>query len=81
MAAENELGSIGAFHSRSATTVGNLPQSSDNDIEEERQIMDADVALNAAELVKDDLREHAASALLAQSNQLPALLLRLLTEQ
>jgi flagellin-like hook-associated protein FlgL len=43
--------------------------------------MDADVALNAADLVKDDLREHAASALLAQANQLPALRLRLLTEQ
>jgi hypothetical protein len=43
--------------------------------------MDADVALNAAELVKDDLREHAVSTLLAQANQLPALLLCLPTEQ
>jgi flagellin-like hook-associated protein FlgL len=43
--------------------------------------MDTDVALNAAELVKDDMREHAASAVLAQANQLPALLLRLLTEE
>jgi flagellin-like hook-associated protein FlgL len=42
--------------------------------------MEADTAEETASLVKNRILEQAASAVLAQANQLPALLLRLLTE-
>jgi len=46
----------------------------------EARITDADVAENSAALVRNQIRQQAASAILAQANQQPALALTLLRE-
>jgi flagellin len=76
--AENEVASIGSFQSRIATAVSNLLQSRESYDAAESRIMDADTAEKTAELMKGKILEQAASAVLAQANQLPALLLSLL---
>jgi flagellin-like hook-associated protein FlgL len=74
----SELGSIGAMQSRLATATSNLQQSRENILAARSQIIDADVAQEAAQLVRNQILQQAAAAVLAQANSQPALALRLL---
>lgn len=80
VAAANELAAIGAFQSRLGTALRNLQQTVEHDSTAESRIMDIDAAEEAAALVKGKILEEATSAILGQANQLPSLLLGLLTE-
>jgi len=75
---ENELANIGAIQSRLGTALNNLRQTRENYQAAESRIVDVDVALESAELVKRQILQNASSAILAQANQEPGLLLRLL---
>jgi flagellin len=77
-AVANELASIGSLQSRLATAMSNLLQTRENYDAAESRITDADTAEETAALVRNQILEQAASAVLAQANQLPALLLSLL---
>jgi flagellin-like hook-associated protein FlgL len=74
---EGELANIGAFQSRVNTAVANLQQTRENYDSAASGIMDADVAEESANLVKQQILQQASAAVLAQANQEPGLLLRL----
>jgi flagellin len=75
-----ELGNIGAAQSRLAHTVNYLQQIRENYLTAKSQIEDADVALEAAELVRNQILQQAAAAVLAQANQQSSIALLLLGE-
>ncbi len=73
-----ELGNVGEVQSRLSTAVSNLAVARENFVTAESQIRDADVAFEAAGLVRRGILQQAAAAVLSQANQGPALALRLL---
>ena len=73
-----ELGAIGAQQSRMYTAVSNIRSMRDNYLNARSQIMDADLAFEAAQMIKYQILQQAAAAVLAQASQEPALVLKLL---
>ncbi len=71
-------GTIGAAESRLNVAVGYLQVARENFIAAESRIRDADVAADAAELVRLQVLQQANVAVLAQANQQPALVRELL---
>lgn len=74
-----ELGRIGANQSRLTTSVRNLGVVTTNYISAESRIRDTDVAQAGADLVRSQMLQQASSAVLAQANQQPSLVLQLLS--
>jgi flagellin len=71
-------GTLGASQSRLSSALNFLSLSRDNFAEAESRIRDADVASDVAEMVRLQVLQQATTAVLAQANQQPATLLRLL---
>lgn len=69
---------IGAFQSRLGFAVNNLIAARDEFAAAEARVRDLDTAQAAAELVRTQIVQQSATAILAQANQTPALLLKLL---
>jgi flagellin len=74
----DQRGQIGAFQSRLETASRALEASSLNYGRAESAITDADVADTTAQLTSSQILTQAATAVLAQANQAPALALSLL---
>jgi flagellin-like hook-associated protein FlgL len=74
----SELGSIGSVQSRLGVAVNTLSVARENYLAARSQITDADVALESAQLLKNQILQQAGAAVLAQANQAPALALMLL---
>ncbi|MDC0358473.1 FG-GAP-like repeat-containing protein [Oligoflexia bacterium] len=73
-----ELTIIGSAQSRVFTAVNNLAATRENYAAAESRIIDADVASESANLVKNTVLQNVAAAILAQANQAPRLALDLL---
>jgi flagellin-like hook-associated protein FlgL len=73
-----QQGEIGAFQSRLSTAANVLTTSRENLITAESQIRDTDVALEAARLVKYNILQEISASVLAQANQQPEQVLKLL---
>lgn len=73
-----EHGNIGSSQSRLLVATKNLESLRENYAGAASRIIDADVAAESAELIKNQILQQVASAVLAQANQLPALALQLL---
>lgn len=71
-------GTLGAADSRLETTIQNLLVARENFNSAESRIRDADVAVEAAELARLNILQQAGTAILAQANQQPQLVLQLL---
>ncbi len=71
-------GTLGAADSRLELTINNLLVARENFTQAESRIRDADVALEAAELARLNILQQAGTAILAQANQQPQLVLQLL---
>jgi len=74
-----ETGQIGASQSRLQITLNTLATSRENYEAAASRIIDADVAFESANLVRQGILQKAASSVLAQVNQEPALVLTLLS--
>jgi flagellin-like hook-associated protein FlgL len=75
-----QKGEIGASLSRVGIAVESLYSQRDNLLEAESRIRDVDVASEAAELLRYQIVQNAASSILAQANQQTALVLQLLED-
>jgi flagellin-like hook-associated protein FlgL len=73
-----QRGQLGAHLSRTAVAANVLDVARENFREAESRIRDADVATEAAALVRSQIVQKAAAAVLAQANKQPALAIRLL---
>ncbi len=73
-----QRGEIGAFQSRIGVATNVLTVSSENFRAAESRIRDADIADESSRLVRLNILQQAASSVLAQANQQPALALQLL---
>jgi flagellin-like hook-associated protein FlgL len=73
-----QRGIIGAFQSRLGSALGTLQSTSENYAAAESRIRDADIALEAGQLTRLQISQQAATAVLAQANQQPALAIQLL---
>lgn len=73
-----ELAGIGATQSRFEVAISNLENSRDNYLAAHSQIVDADIATDSAEMIRTKILQQAATAVLGQANQQPALVLALL---
>ena len=71
-------GTLGAADSRLETTIQNLLTARENFTAAESRIRDADVAAEAAELARLNILQQAGTAIMAQANQQPQLVLQLL---
>lgn len=71
-------GTLGAAEARLRVAINNLQVSRENYASAESRIRDADVASDAAELTRLGILQQAASAVLGQANQQPAIALSLL---
>lgn len=71
-------GTVGAAESRLQSTINNLQVARENFTAAESRIRDVDVAAEAAELTRLNVLQQAATAVLGQANQQPALALQLL---
>lgn len=71
-------GTLGAADSRLETTIQNLLTARENFTSAESRIRDADVATESAELARLNILQQAGTAILAQANQQPQLVLQLL---
>jgi flagellin len=71
-------GTLGAAESRLNSAIANLTVARENFLQAESQIRDADVAQEAAELTRLNILQQAGTAVLAQANQQPRLVLQLL---
>lgn len=74
-----QRGEIGAFQSRVDVARNVLEVSSENFRAAESRIRDADIAAESSQLVRLSILQQAASSVLAQANQQPALALQLLS--
>jgi len=74
-----QRGEIGAFQSRIAVAVNVLQVSSENFKAAESRIRDADIADETSQLLRLNILQQAASAVLGQANQQPALAIQLLS--
>lgn len=72
------MGAIGAFQSRLEIAYSNLSSTRDIYAAAEARIMDADIAAETANLVRLQILQKAATAVLAQANIQPSLALKLL---
>jgi flagellin-like hook-associated protein FlgL len=72
------LANVGAIQSRLSSAMRHVEQTSENYAAARSQIMDADIAYEAAQLVRGQILQKAAVAVLAQANQSPQLALKLL---
>jgi flagellin len=77
----SQRGEIGAFQSRLSVAVNVLSNTNENYAAASGRIMDADIALESADLVTRQILQQAGSAVLAQANQAPALALMLLSSR
>jgi flagellin len=75
---QNTLGSIGASQSRIGVAIANLSTLRDVTSAAASRIMDTNIAEDSANLVREQILQKAASAVLAHANQEPALILKLL---
>ncbi|WP_438435478.1 flagellin [Gorillibacterium sp. sgz500922] len=73
-----ERSKLGAYQNRMEHTVDNLGIASENMTSAESRIRDADMASEMAEYTKSNIINQAATAMLAQANQLPQGILQLL---
>ncbi len=73
-----QRGVIGAMQSRLGVAINTLQGTTENYAAAESRIRDADVASDAAELTRLQISQNAATAVLAQANQQPALAVQLL---
>ena len=73
-----ELGAVGSIQSRLRVAVSNLAQGRENVDTAASAILDVDVATEASQLVRQQILQQSATAILGQANQLPELALRLL---
>ncbi len=73
-----QRGTIGASQSRINIALNNLQSARENFSAAESRIRDADIAQESARLVRTQILQQAASSVLAQTNQSPALALKLL---
>jgi flagellin len=73
-------GSIGALQSRLQTTIENLVVARESFQQSESGIMDADIAEESAEMTKASIQQQAGTALLAQANLQPRMVLELLRD-
>lgn len=71
-------GILGGVESRLSTAITNLGVARENQIAAESRIRDVDVAEESAALTRLNILQQAGTAVLAQSNQIPALALQLL---
>jgi flagellin len=74
----NERGRIGAMQSRLEVAANVLQSARDNFIAAASRITDADVGLETSELVRQQILQKSGAAVLAQANQEPSLVLKLL---
>lgn len=75
----SQRGEIGAFEARLTSALATTRVASENYASARSQITDADVAVEAARLVRNQILQQAGAAILAQANQAPSLALNLLT--
>jgi flagellin len=75
-----ELGNIGATQSRLSSAMNTLGATRDNYSAAATRITDVDVASESADLLRHQILTQTAGAVLAQANQSPGLLLRLLQD-
>ena len=75
---QTELAGIGSNLSRHQTAVANLEQTVENYQSAASRILDADIAEEAANLIKREITQRAAVSVLGQANQVPSLVLNLL---
>jgi len=73
-----ERSKLGAIQNRLEHTTTNLSQTSENLTAAESRIRDADMAIEMANFTKNNIINQAATAMLAQANQLPQGILQLL---
>ena len=71
-------GEIGGLHNRLESTVSNLQQTSQNTAVAKSRIMDADFAVETADLTKNMMIASGNTSVLAQANQSPSIALELL---
>lgn len=74
-----QRGVIGSFQSRLNVAINVLAASSENYAAAESRITNADIAEESSKLVRQQILQNAASAILAQANQQPSLALQLLS--
>jgi flagellin len=74
----SERANIGAQMSRFETTIGNLQSTTENLMASRSRIQDADFASETASLARAQVLQQAGTAMVAQANQLPQLVLSLL---
>lgn len=70
--------SLGAAQNRLASTVANLQSMRENTEAARGRIQDVDFAAETSELTKQQTLQQASTAILAQANQLPSAVLKLL---
>jgi flagellin len=68
----------GAIRSRLAIAAGTLSVSSENFAAAESRIRDVDIAAESSQLIRSNMLQQTAAAVLAQANQQPALAIQLL---
>jgi flagellin len=71
-------GNLGAIQSRLESTIANLTNVAENLSASRSRILDADIAMETAEMTKANILQQSGVAILAQANQTPALALSLL---
>ncbi len=71
-------GGLGAIQSRLESTIANLTNVAENLSASRSRILDADIALETAEMTKANILQQTGVAVLSQANQTPALALSLL---
>src|SRR5690606_23030593 len=76
-----ERGAIGAFQSRLDVAERNLEALRSGSLLALSRITDADIAADSAELVRHQILQQATTAILAQANQQPRVVLTLLSER
>ena len=72
-----QRGVIGAFQSRLSAALNTLENASENFAAAQSRIRDVDVAFESGELARLEIIQRAAAAILAQANQQPALVIKL----
>lgn len=73
-------GNIGAVQNQLEYTVSNLTEFSNNLSASRSRVMDADYAMETANLTKGQILQQASTAMLAQANQFPSMILSLLKD-
>jgi flagellin len=71
-------GNLGAIQSRFESTIANLQSTSENISAARARVLDADFAVETANLTKAQIMQQAGVAMLAQANMLPQTVLSLL---